>query len=83
MAHDDQSTQFEELLRLLSEHGFDGMAEAIEILMNEAMKLQQADALGSMPCLQPYCRRRIMPDDENKGAAMSGSIHISNARWHP
>src|SRR3972149_4693829 len=57
MAHDDQSTRFEELLQLLSEHGFDGMAEAIEILMNEAMKLQRADALGAMPYQRSESRR--------------------------
>jgi len=57
MAHDDQSTRFEELLQLLSEHGFDGMAEAIEILMNEAMKLQRADALGAMPYQRTETRR--------------------------
>ena len=28
MTHEDQSTRFEELLQLLSDHGFDGMAEA-------------------------------------------------------
>ncbi len=44
MTHEDQSTRFEELLQLLSEQGFDGMAEAIEILMNEAMKLERANA---------------------------------------
>jgi hypothetical protein len=43
MAHEPQSTRLEELLQLLSEHGFDGMAEAIEILMNEAMKLERAE----------------------------------------
>ena len=57
MAHDDHSTGFEELLQLLSEHGFDGMAEAIEILMNEAMKLQRADALGAMPYQRSESRR--------------------------
>jgi putative transposase len=57
MAHDDQSTRFEELLQLLSEHGFDGMAEAIEILLNEAMKLQRADALGAMPYQRSESRR--------------------------
>ena len=49
MTHDDQFTRFDELLQLLSENGFDGMAEAIEILMNEAMKLERAEALGAMP----------------------------------
>ena len=49
MAHDVQSTRFDELLQLLSEHGFDGMSEAIEILMNEAMKLERAEAIGALP----------------------------------
>jgi hypothetical protein len=49
MTHEDQSTRLEELLQLLSENGFDGMAEAIETLMSEAMKLERADALGAMP----------------------------------
>ncbi len=47
MPHEHQSTRFEELLQLLSEHGFDGMAEAIKILMNEAMVLERADVLGA------------------------------------
>ena len=44
MTHESQSTRFEELLQLLSDHGFDGMAEAIEILLNEAMMLERAEA---------------------------------------
>ena len=57
MPHDDQSTRFSELLQLLGEHGFDGMAEAIEILLNEAMKLERADALGAMPYQRSESRR--------------------------
>ena len=57
MTHDDQSTRFEELLQLLSEHGFDGMAEAIEILLNEAMKLERAEVLGAMPYQRTEARR--------------------------
>jgi len=57
MTHEDQSTRFEDLLQLLSEHGFDGMAEAIEILMNEAMKLERAEALGAMPHQRSESRR--------------------------
>jgi transposase-like protein len=57
MTHEDQSTRFEELLQLLSEHGFDGMAEAIEILMNEAMKLERAETLGAMPYQRTEARR--------------------------
>lgn len=57
MTHVDQSTRFGELLQLLSEHGFDGMAEAIEILMNEAMKLERSEALGAMPYQRSESRR--------------------------
>ena len=57
MTHEDQSTCFEELLQLLSEHGFDGMGEAIQILMNEAMKLERAETLGAMPYQRSESRR--------------------------
>lgn len=57
MTHNDQSTCFDELFQLLSEHGFDGMAEAIEILMNEAMRLERAEALGARPHERTESRR--------------------------
>ena len=57
MTHDEYSTRFEEVIQVLCEHGFDGMAEAIEILMNEAMKLERADALGAMPYQRCESRR--------------------------
>jgi putative transposase len=57
MAHDGQSTGFSQLVQLLSEHGFDGMAEAIEILMNEAMKLERSEVLGARPHERTESRR--------------------------
>ena len=36
-----------EVLELLTEHGFEGMAQAIEILLNEAMKLEREEFLGA------------------------------------
>ena len=57
MTHDEYSTRFEEVIQVLCEHGFDGMAEAIEILMNEEMKLERADALGAMPYQRSESRR--------------------------
>ena len=57
MTHEDQSTAFDELLQLLSNQGFAGMAEAIEILMNEAMKLERAEVLGAMPYQRTEERR--------------------------
>lgn len=57
MTHDDQSTLLAEVLQLLCDQGFDGMAEAIEILINEAMKLERADALGALPYQRTESRR--------------------------
>ena len=36
-----------ELLDLLVEHGFDGMAQAMQTLLNEAMKLERCLTLGA------------------------------------
>ena len=49
MTHQDQSNAFGSLVQMIAEEGFDGMAQAIETLMNEAMKLQRTDALGVGP----------------------------------
>lgn len=49
MTHQDQPTAFGEIMELLVEHGFDGMAQAIGVLLNEAMKLERAHALGAAP----------------------------------
>ena len=37
------------LLANIAENGFDGMAKAMQILMNEAMKVERAKYLGAMP----------------------------------
>jgi len=50
----------EQVLDLLTEHGFDGMASAMQVLLNEAMKLERSAALGA----QPYER-----SDERRGYA--------------
>ena len=44
-----QSTELDSIVQLLAEHGFDGMAQAIELLLNEAMKLQRSEALRAGP----------------------------------
>jgi putative transposase len=49
MTHQDQSNAFGDLVQMLAEEGFDGMAQAIQTLMNEAMKLQRTEALGAGP----------------------------------
>ncbi len=57
MTHPNQSTAWDDLVQMLAEHGFDGMREAIEILMNEAMKLQRCEALGAVPYERTEQRR--------------------------
>jgi transposase-like protein len=57
MTRQTQSTELDLIVQLLAEHGFDGMAEAIEILFNEAMKLQRSDALGALPYQRTAERR--------------------------
>ena len=46
---------FQELLELLAERGFEGMAQAMQTLLNEAMKLERSQALGasSWPACKP------------------------------
>jgi putative transposase len=57
MAHEGQCTAIDEVLQLLADQGFDGMAQAIEILLNEAMKLERAEALGALPYQRSESRR--------------------------
>jgi len=57
MTHQEQSTAFDDVIQLLAEHGFDGMAEAITVLMNEAMKLQRTETLGATPYERSAARR--------------------------
>ena len=40
---------FHEVLELLVDHGFDGLAQAMQILINEAMKLERSQVLGAHP----------------------------------
>lgn len=49
MAHHDQSNARDEVVHLLAEHGFEGMAQALETLLNEAMKLERSAVLGAAP----------------------------------
>ncbi|QDV36238.1 IS256 family transposase [Tautonia plasticadhaerens] len=49
MTHHDQPTALGEILELLAEHGFDGMAQAIGVLLDEVMKRERTHALGAAP----------------------------------
>ncbi len=47
--HEDQPTAIESVLELLSEHGLGAMAEAMQTLLNEAMKLERSEFLRAGP----------------------------------
>ena len=47
MAHRQQGNAFDDAMELLIENGFDGMANVLQILLNEAMKIEREDALAA------------------------------------
>lgn len=57
MSHSDQSNALDEVVHLLVDHGFDGMAQAMQTLLNEAMKLERSTVLGAEPYQRSEARR--------------------------
>src|SRR5436305_15225539 len=49
MTHQTQTTALDQITELLAEHGFDGLASAVTVLLNEVMKIERAHALGAGP----------------------------------
>lgn len=53
MTHPNEShyepTPLDLMIQVLDEHGFDGMARAIQILVNEAMKIERSEVLQADP----------------------------------
>jgi len=49
MTHPTQFTRLGEAIQLLAEHGFDGLAEVFELLLNEVMKIERCEALHAAP----------------------------------
>jgi putative transposase len=49
MTHQTQTTALDQITELLAEHGFDGLASAVTVLLNEVMKLERSHALGAGP----------------------------------
>jgi transposase-like protein len=60
MTHQTESNPFDLMIQVLDKHGFEGLAHALEILFNEAMKIERSAVLGA----QPYERT-----DERRGHA--------------
>lgn len=47
--HDPDPTTISTALELLTEQGFEGLSTALELLLNEAMKLERSEFLGAGP----------------------------------
>jgi putative transposase len=57
MTHQEQTTALDEITELLAEHGFDGLAQAVTVLLNEVMKIERSHALGAGPYQRSEGRR--------------------------
>jgi putative transposase len=57
MTHQIQSTDLQGAVQLLADNGFEGMADAIEILFNEAMKIERTQYIGAEPYQRTEQRR--------------------------
>jgi putative transposase len=49
MTHQAHPSVTREVVQVLAEHGFDGMAQVMELLINECMKIERQQALGVGP----------------------------------
>ena len=49
MAHQPDSTVVETVVQLLCESGLSQMAEAVRIMLNEAMRIERAQVIGADP----------------------------------
>ena len=47
--HEHDASTISSALELLTEHGFEGMASALQLLLDEAMKLERSAWLGAGP----------------------------------
>ena len=53
----DSPGGFQEICDVLIEHGFEGMAQALRIMLNEAMKIERSQVLGAQPYQRSPQRR--------------------------
>lgn len=57
MTHQRQSNELSEAVQLLSDNGFEGMANAMQVLFNEAMKIERTEYIGGQPYQRTQKRR--------------------------
>lgn len=57
MTHQAHPSVTREVVQVLAEHGFDGMAQVMELLFTECMKIERQEALGVGPYQRGEARR--------------------------
>lgn len=57
MTHPAHPSVHREVVQLLAENGFDGMAQAMEVMFNECMKIERRHAIGAGPYERSAARR--------------------------
>ena len=76
--HESNPTALTEVLEVLTEQGFEGMANAMQILLNEAMKLERAEFIGVAPYERSATRRGWANGFKPKRVATrAGEIELS------
>ena len=76
--HESNPTALTEVLEVLAEQGFEGMANAMQILLNEAMKLERAEFIGVAPYERSATRRGWANGFKPKRVATrAGEIELS------
>ena len=55
--HTPDATTIDSALELLTENGFEGLSRALELLLNEAMRLERSEYLGAGPYERTGARR--------------------------
>jgi transposase-like protein len=77
MTHPSQFSGCREAIQLLAEHGFDGLAEVIELLLNEVMKIERCEALGAAPYQRTEQRRGYANGYKDKTVhSRIGDLHL-------
>lgn len=57
MTHQEHPTAVREAVQLLAEQGFDGMAQIMQLLLNECMKIERRQAIQAAPYERSEARR--------------------------
>ena len=74
MTHQMQSNELNEAVQLLAHNGFEGMANAMQILFNEAMKIERTEHLGAEPYERTDQRRTYSNGFKAKTVESRGGV---------